>query len=471
MKTKPINLTLFFFLFCPPLFSQTWITLGQGIYNNTQAFNNIQDNDVRSIYGDSITQSIYAGGHFIYISDKLVRGIARWDSAGWDSLGLGMDVQGNNNDSTNWPGLTLAITRFNGSIYTGGTYQNASGVSANGFARWDGLAWHNSGDVPGIVGFLQDESYLYAFGFFDSISGGVPSSKVARFDGNQWYSMNAPFDPAFGAGACGVFYNGKLFVGGNFESTSQPGLADIACWDSTAGTWSSVGGGLSGFNTHINCMAVYNGELYVGGYFGISTGEAGDYIMKWNGSTWSQVGGGLDPCGQVETMKVYHGALFIGRQSACGSTPQQQTIAKWDGTQWQSVTSAPEFSSSGSPVGVLCMTILNDELYIGGGFDTLDGIALNSIAKYDDVTSVFEPLISENQIQIFPNPVSDNLTVTSASREKKQLNIYNTVGQVLFTGNFSSQKHSLNVSAFAKGIYFIEVRTEKTISTKKIIKL
>lgn len=41
-------------------------------------------------------------------------------------------------------------------------------------------------------------------------------------------------------------------------------------------------------------MAVYNNELYIGGYFDRVNGDTIYNIAKFDGTSWSDVGGGLN---------------------------------------------------------------------------------------------------------------------------------------------------------------------------------
>ena len=113
----------------------------------------------------------------------------------------------------------------------------------------------------------------------------------------------------------------------------------------------------------------------------------------------------------------------------------------------------------------------NDSVCIAVGgdyFASPSGIIYRTISGGVGIKDVYP---ESNSIQIYPNPATPTLTIEFfSSSEKKELNIYNTLGEKILTENFSGQKHSVNVSTFANGIYFAEVRTEKAIITKKFIK-
>jgi hypothetical protein len=119
-------------------------------------------------------------------------------------------------------------------------------------------------------------------------------------------------------------------------------------------------------------------------------------------------------------------------------------------------------------VGYYSVGVLLTEWRSGQVMGTYNRDMLIAICQPNAITE-FQ---SENAaINIFPNPTSDNLIIASvSSSENKYLNIYNAIGARILNENFTEQKHFLNVSSFAKGIYLIEVRTEKAIIAKRIVK-
>ena len=72
-----------------------------------------------------------------------------------------------------------------------------------------------------------------------------------------------------------------------------------------------------------------------------------------------------------------------------------------------------------------------------------------------------------NQLQIFPTPVKDELFIKSDLQIEK-VEIFSLTGNLLILENhFTGQ---ISVSSLPKGIYFVTVKTEKTIVTEKFIK-
>ncbi len=78
----------------------------------------------------------------------------------------------------------------------------------------------------------------------------------------------------------------------------------------------------------------------------------------------------------------------------------------------------------------------------------------------------------ENGIVVYPNPVSNILTIEmlTYSSEKKYISIYDILGKQVLSESFSSQKHTVNVSELVKGIYVVELRIGKNLVRKKFVK-
>lgn len=88
--------------------------------------------------------------------------------------------------------------------------------------------------------------------------------------------------------------------------------------------------------------------------------------------------------------------------------------------------------------------------------------------------SVDDPAsIGENVMvnwSLYPNPVAQSLTLQSETPISRY-EIYSLAGEQLMAENANSISVKLNVSALKQGSYFIRVKTEQGIATKKFMKL
>ena len=86
-----------------------------------------------------------------------------------------------------------------------------------------------------------------------------------------------------------------------------------------------------------------------------------------------------------------------------------------------------------------------------------------------------EELESNNQIQIYPNPVdNNNITINFNSSAIKDLNLslYNSTGQQVFTkdySNYQSSKLTMALPKLKSGIYIMYINNYSTTTIQKIV--
>ena len=251
----------------------------------------------------------------------------------WSSLGSGM------NGSVS----TLALDGAGPTVYAGGYFTMAGGVSANYIAKWDGTVWSPLGS--GMNGFvstlaLDSTGNLYAGGGFTT-AGGVSANYIAKWDGTVWSPLGSGMGGGFGyepyVFALAVDGTGPtVYAGGQFTTAGGVSAIYIAKWDGTA--WSPLGSGMSGW---VSALAVDGADnLYAGGSFSGAGGVSANCVAKWNGTAWSALGSGMvGPQGRYAECVLAlavdgAGNLYAGGSFWEAGGVSANSIAKWDGTAW-----------------------------------------------------------------------------------------------------------------------------------------
>ena len=148
------------------------------------------------------------------------------------------------------------------------------------------------GDEPRCLCAGGVGQHLYAGGNFTT-AGGSAANYIAQWDGSSWSAlgsgMNGDVSCAGGVGQQPVC--GRRFHDGG----RQPGqLHRQMEREQLVGLGSELGGGLHWLgDLHVDALAVSGSDLYAGGYFTTAGGNAANDIAKWNGSSWSALGSGL----------------------------------------------------------------------------------------------------------------------------------------------------------------------------------
>ncbi|KIC61323.1 S8 family peptidase [Chryseobacterium taiwanense] len=91
------------------------------------------------------------------------------------------------------------------------------------------------------------------------------------------------------------------------------------------------------------------------------------------------------------------------------------------------------------------------------------------VTGFNEVLGTKDLVNSTHEISIAPTLTKDVINIIKAPR-KSTFTLYDLSGKRLQSGVISNDQESINISAYMKGIYIVEVKTDKDIISKKIIK-
>ena len=95
-----------------------------------------------------------------------------------------------------------------------------------------------------------------------------------------------------------------------------------------------------------------------------------------------------------------------------------------------------------------------------GGMTKVEGIIVNIIPTHDPTPVLVS---SSQQLEVYPNPVSDVLYLKNLSGEQVDYSIFNVLGQMVKLGSTCG---SISVAELEKGIYFLQIDGDN--STEKV---
>jgi len=155
--------------------------------------------------------SVYAGGDFTTANGVTVANIAKWNGTTFTTLGGGM--------AGATPVVRALSIGSDGMVYAGGRFLTAGGVTVNGIAAWNGSVWSALGVGVGtpatdaVWALKSTPGILYAGGFFSKMGGVSLPDKMAAWNGSSWFPLDIDF-----AGTSYIYsimfdVSGKLFIG------------------------------------------------------------------------------------------------------------------------------------------------------------------------------------------------------------------------------------------------------------------
>jgi trimeric autotransporter adhesin len=158
-----------------------------------------------------------------------------------------------------------------------------------------------------------------------------------------------------------------VWVGGRFTTAGGLPVRHIARWNRFNNTWSALGTGVNGT---VGALAADSTSIYVGGVFSEAGGIAARNIARWDRATgrWFAIGAGLPA--DVRALAMVNGVLYAG--GVFGGY-----LARWNGSSWE--------AADGGANGIIEALVAGPtgELYAGGFFTTIGGVAANRIARRD----------------------------------------------------------------------------------------
>ena len=324
-----------------------------------------------TVFDDGSGPKLYAGGSFRFTGSTEVNSIACWDGKSWSALGGGVD------------GEVLALAGYdNGTgpkLYAAGRFSNAGGVPARRIACWNGTKWTPLGSglddpVTGSAAALALAVYdagggpeLYASGLF-TLAGGVPASRIARWNGSIWSALNAGTTGPEGVSKLLVYDDGsgaKLYAAGEFSYIGGVTASKIASWDGSL--WSPLGSGMSG---SAQALAVHDDgtgrKLYVAGPF--TGSEGGTRLSIWNGSDWSAAAS--QPPAYVLALAVHDDGAGPKLHATIRPYSAVAMVARLEQTGWTEMIGAATASQPfAAPALISYSSGSAPGLYVGGGFE------------------------------------------------------------------------------------------------------
>jgi hypothetical protein len=170
--------------------------------------------------------------------------------------------------------------------------------------------------------------------------------------------------------------NDDLIVGGRFTFAGGVSANCIARWDGTS--WSPLGIGMdSGINAAIAALARRpDGDIIAAGFFGTAGGVPASHIAQWDGSAWAPLGSGMNQS-VLALCTLPNGDIVAGGDFTIAGGVSANRVARWDGTTWSAL-------GSGMNSRVQALAALPNGYVIAGGvFSTAGGVAAMKLARWD----------------------------------------------------------------------------------------
>ncbi|MEJ6735694.1 MAG: T9SS type A sorting domain-containing protein [Flavobacteriales bacterium] len=98
------------------------------------------------------------------------------------------------------------------------------------------------------------------------------------------------------------------------------------------------------------------------------------------------------------------------------------------------------------------------------------GFDLDAIGVINSSATEITEIANGNSVNLFPNPIKSVLNIQMEQKKGCKFTILTYSGKVIDSGSFNDNRHQINLSCLNSGVYFLQIASEQSIITKKIIK-
>jgi peptidase C25-like protein len=354
---------------------------------------------------------------------------------------------------TTWMVLMLTVLpTINNARAAGGAAEAAAKATGEG----KGLASLLNADgtmnlSAGVTGSYSANGYRMELGA-DKEPRFVPTSAQSGCVDN-WDSQFIVSGPNSTVAAIAVDGNNNLYIGGSFTTIGDVVCNFVAKWDGVS--WSPLGSAAqNGVNGMVSALAVMGTDVFVGGGFSLASDStqlniSASNIARWSTTTntWSRLGGSNQSGVNFGVLALttigadlYVGGLFTAASDSTQLNVTANHIARWStsGNTWSLLGSG---SQNGVNSTVLTLTTMGTDLYVGGNFNTASSstqlnVSTKNIARWSTTESTWSPLGSAAQ---------NGVTSAVMSLAANGTDLY--VG-----GSFNNVSDSTQVNLSARGI-------------------
>ena len=192
----------------------------------------------------------------------------------------------------------------------------------------------------------------------------------------QWLNLG---NNSFFAEAIAVDDTGNVYAGGYFTDSS--GNEYVAKWNGEK--WIELGTGNNALNANEMIKVITidgKGNIYAAGHFSDSSGK--NYVAQWNGTKWSQLGADSNECSSYNAINSIlvddSGNVYTNVGNILGTV---FNVEKWNKTGWSYVGDSNSLNAN-SFIGPVVLDKYGN-IYTAGNF--MDNNGKQYVAKWDGV--------------------------------------------------------------------------------------
>jgi len=208
-------------------------------------------------------------------------------------------------------------------------------------------------------------------------------------------------------------------------------------------------------------IALYQGRPVVAW---MENGNTELYVAEWDVDEWKLIGQASLSAGSYSSVRMASSdsGLFVVINSF--DSGSEISVNLYDGLDWYALPDVQ--NQAGSNVSTAHIAVHNNDPVVAFTENNLLYVKKYSASSPTRV----EDLLSTPKMHCFPNPTHGIIEVTTPESGSYILEIKSLTGQLLHSEIYDGNNKKLDLSSYIEGVYFITLRNEGYIETRKIIK-
>lgn len=341
---------------------------------------------------------------------------------------------------------------------------------------------------------LSDDGSIVAIGS-PGYSLGLGHVRIYTLNSNVWTKIGQNINgqvsqESFGS-SLSISANGNIIaIGGPNKDNIGTQTGNVRMYENISGVWTQIGQDINGSSPSerngfsVSISATGNIVAIGGSSADFPTNEGGSVtnsnegrtrVFKYEGNMWTQMGAdiwgenAIDSSGQSVSLSANGMTVAIGAPRNNGNGIYSGHVRLYEYTlgSWVKLGVDIDGEAANDHSGQsVSLTADGTRVAIGSHANDGNGNESGHVRVYDLLKTASSNKFVLDNFNIYPNPTSDILNISLENNlifEKAVL--YNNLGQIVKEAN----QEVIDVSTLAKGIYFVEVTTNKGKANKKVI--
>jgi hypothetical protein len=293
------------------------------------------------------------------------------------------------------------------------------------------------------------------------------SGRVQKFDGTNWVYVG------------GSAYTGDVSARLALDASDVPYIAYRDPSNSSHIAVKKLNGNVWEYVDQAG-LAAYTGQQYHPRilfdalnnlYLGFTDSASKMHVKRLNNGVWESVGADFFTTAKTEECEMsvdHNNVLYVTYSELEDNFRAKAKVKKFNGTNWELV-GEPNFSPTANLLSKIDFSENNTPIVCYSAIDDNNQSEIHTryFGELNALSVSKAPVTNSQTLFLAPNPTATTFSVIG-NKDIEELEIFDLRGKKVFSQSKTSQ--DINVATLSSGVYIVKVKTDKGISSLKLVK-